>query len=171
MAGELRSGPSETSCDARLVADGITFRALEPYLKAAGVEPVLERGSISCEGTVVLAPQRDETTLATIELRSLVYADREELCRLRTVRLSELRLDATPSAVHCKEIEVSGTEFELTRERGGALNLLGFRVLPSPDPPAAMEAAAEKLRPGAPETLPGNPEELRLFEVATKLAA
>jgi hypothetical protein len=137
-----------------LSAEGIGLTEIAPYLKRAGFEPDLKRGSAHASFHA-LAVRTPEGTLGfSAELTKAVYADTDELMSLQGLRVEGGDV-AKDGSVSLARISVEGPRLEVRRHRSGALSVGGIRTArgpveaapaDAPDEPVAESAPAKKTR-------------------------
>jgi len=153
-SGPVRCGPTQTSLEFALAAQGVSAQALAPYLAAAGLESTLENGSLALTLTTALEFGSDSMA-AELKLEDLKFEDRgTELLGLDALRIARARLSS--AGLQVGEVEVRRPRFGAERDAEGRLTTLGLRTLlaestppAEPTPPASAETPAT-----APETIP-----------------
>lgn len=162
--GSITPAPHRVVIDATTTATGMTGRAIAPYLKPLGIEPVMTAGELRLKSKATLL-QNEDGLNASVELADLKYNDGPtELLGLDRLDIDGFGLK--PNAVSIGQILVSQPRARVTRHQDGMLEAGGIRLLPAP-PPAAVAADVSPVvaAPAAAVPLPA----LRLTELPFKL--
>ncbi len=131
---------AEKRVDLQLAVDGIAPRALEPYLRQAGLESRLSDGDFSCNLSAALG-EGGAMDLAVTKIR---YADGEDLFLLEKLEVSKARFDAASNVLKIDSIDVEGQMINVQREASGSLAALGFALTGKP---AASSPGVAKASP------------------------
>lgn len=134
-----------------LTAEGIALAAIAPYLKRAGFEPDLKRGSASASIHAQALTTRDGSLGFSAEVTKARYSDQDEFMSMRALHV-EGGLVAKDGTVVIDRIAVDDPSLNVRRHKSGALSVAGIRTaridpneLPAPaeavDGPDAAEPA------------------------------
>jgi hypothetical protein len=118
----------------QLTGDGITARALTPWLAAAGLAPTLQDGSLRllAEASVQCTPTG---MLVRTNVSNVALVDGEQpLLRVRSLRGDGLRLDA--EGLDLGDWRLGEPFVAFVQNDDATLALLGLCTLPSPAPPS-----------------------------------
>lgn len=151
--------------EARVRSSGVAPRALDPYFAEAGLEPVLERGSLRLDlrGAVEVRP--DGALAAEVAIEDIAYADGEELAAADAVRVSGVEVAPGGGATTIGAVEIVGPRLFARREASGEVRLLGLRTRP----PTARGATGAAPPASAPEE-PGPPPAIAIGRLVCREA-
>ncbi len=156
---------STAAFDLAVAGDRLTLRAIAPYLRRAGIEPLLADGRFSLQLSG-RAP-RGRPMEGDLALENVLLADGErELAGIDGVRLRDARLDLEAASLSVGSIEVARPRLApVARDRSGTLVACGLRVTPSSEGPRDEPEPAP--RPARPEKsgIQGKPPHLRIGRV------
>lgn len=127
LSGTAQPFGSPMAVDAMLSVEEITVHSVRAYLDAAGIEPTLERGSLSCRIEAGIDSSVENVLGADVALTDLRFADEFTLFGLDSVSASGVAVNNADRLVHVDEIALRGTRCDLWRDRSGMLEALGFR--------------------------------------------
>lgn len=132
-----------------VVADGISARSLVPHLRAAGLEPVLENGSLRIG--IAASAETDSAGRTRADLRVEPFELRDgpgrELASLARATASgiEFATDSDRAGLVVGEVSIAGPSLPLRRVSSGAFEALGLRTIaPSPSPASPRSSPAPR---------------------------
>lgn len=145
-----------------VVADGISARSLVPHLRAAGLEPVLENGSLRIGIAASAETDSAGTTHADLRVEPFELRDGpgRELASLARATASgiEFATDSDRAGLVVGEVSIAGPSLPLRRVSSGAFEALGIRTIaPSPSPASPRSSPAPRAAAppaAAPESSP-----------------
>jgi hypothetical protein len=115
------------SLETTVIGEGITGAAFKPYLRNAGIEPVLNDGSLALKLKVDLA-QTDGKLTSSLQVQDLRYADGDaQLVGLDLLRVADV---VAASDVAIGAVEINRPRLVVSRQAGGDLVLAGMHLLP-----------------------------------------
>lgn len=127
VAGLVVPSPRRPHVELHLTADGVSTRPLAPYLRAAGLEPDLERGRVALSAEVDLDLGRD--IFADFSLRHVeILGGEKDLASLAALGGRVVRRASGELIVDTLDIEAPRVIIE--RDPEGALGLPGLRLPP-----------------------------------------
>jgi hypothetical protein len=145
-------------------AEGIELKAITPYLKLAGLEPDLKRGSAHASFHAQAVSVPDGTLGFSAELTKASYVDTDELMGLQALRVEGGEVDAAGN-VSLERLSIENPGIELRRHKSGALALAGIRtarVAPGEAPAPVTEPAEEPVSTAE----PAKKTRIRIGEIA-----
>ncbi len=109
-------------------ASKITAAAIRPYLRAAGLTSELNNGSLGLALKASAGRSADGTLSVGLQMQNLRFAnDGRTLLNFRHVDINSARINPRTGRFEIGNIDLSGPEVNIVREKSGALSLLGFR--------------------------------------------
>ena len=154
-SGELRPYGDVLQLATTLAAEGIVPAALEPYLRALGIEALLKEGYFSAQVEASLDLAGGDRPRLSARLRDVSFTDGREagqaLALMPEVSVGGLALHAD-GTLRVDELTLRGPALDVTLEPDGAITAAGFRRLPavaSPQVEGAESGQGPALRPGA----------------------
>ncbi len=132
-----RAAPFSTAprVDLSLATTGTTLEGVAPYLRAAGLIPVLTDGSLTARVSAGVASQDDGTTRIDLALEDVALIDADELFAIDRAAVSPLVVASDPVSVHASSIEIDGLRITARRDADGVPRVFGLRIEPSSEPP------------------------------------
>lgn len=146
VEGTLAPFAPERGLDLTLTAEGIGLDAVGPYLNRAGVEDVLDGGSL--RGHLVALATTDENgrTEGWIELEELALTGADDLFGVRSMAARELVLDPAEGLMRLGDVEIAGPRLFLARDPSSGFLAFGLRTIGrsavDPGPPSSADPSA-----------------------------
>jgi hypothetical protein len=147
IAGTVQPSNSGLSLDMQLNGDGITFAAIDPYLKSIGIEPILKNGTLQGHAQAQAGYVNDHL-LASLQADKLHFMDGpNELAALDGFSVKDLSLDPGPIAVD--SIQIDHPHLPLVRDTDGTIIAAGMRI--------DLAKLGKNSPPAPPSTPPASP--------------
>jgi hypothetical protein len=134
--------------------EGITLKAVAPYLKALGLEPALKSAKLDLEGSGSFLPQGDGQYRGDIRMDNVSFTDTGDLLRLSSGQITGFRIDPTTLAMNIDAIDITGPRLIGQRDAGGQITLLGLRTTTASRVPATQPATVQAAQPSESLVLP-----------------
>ena len=116
------------TCDLDLRVQGLSFKALGPYLDKLGLESDYEAGRFTCHLAASVGPRPSDGLLGCdLSVKGLRLEDRNELLGLEGLSLGGLQWDPGRSRLRLETLEITGQRLALGRDTQGRFGVLGFR--------------------------------------------
>lgn len=154
---------AKTSAELSVTATGITPRAIDPWLRLAGLETTLVDASFAGRFAAAFEREEDRTLAGKLSLDGLTMRDGAGEFGVRSIEASGVRV--APSFVHVGALEVRGTRVPLAREANGAIAGLGVRTTQRTRLVAGDRAASEPARATSPGATPAARVSLPRLEI------
>ncbi|MCZ2089022.1 MAG: DUF748 domain-containing protein, partial [Burkholderiales bacterium] len=136
LTGSLQPFKTPLGLDADLHVQHIRPDAIKPYLAAAGLESLIEDGSLKLKLQSQWTPRPQGELLAGLTIQQVELTDGRPLLKLDKVVIDELHLQPAIGQAAVGEVRIEGTRLHATREPDGAIRTLGLRTR-TPAAPAA----------------------------------
>ena len=148
LDGTILSKPGAVDLEANLTVSGHGLHGvvLAPYLRALGIEPVLEAGHVHAE---LFARLREDPRgwRADLAVRDAAIGDGERtLASLAELRIDEAILGA--DGIEVGEVVITSPAIDLARDPDGALRALGIRLVGTL--PAEIDETSAPVAPPTP---------------------
>jgi len=149
VAGRADLLSAVKTCDLDLRVQGVSFKALLPYLDQLGLESEYEAGRFACHVTASVGPRPPDGLLGgDLAVRDLRLEDRAELFGLEGLALSGALWDPGRSTLRLNTVEVTGQRLALGRDPQGRFRVLGLRVKgPGQTPGSGASSEGRPTRP------------------------
>ncbi len=151
LSGRIVPTGEERSLELAVRGEAITYRALEPYLAAAGLESTLQAASFSMDVAARARAAADGGFDANASISGLKLADGGiELAALGEVAIEGVHL-APDGGARIEQVHVAGLRLPAEMDEARSLYILGVRTVPArmsthsprePLPPARARAPA-----------------------------
>ncbi len=138
-------GASSQRFALQIVAEGLEPSAVEPYLRAAGLEHELQAGSLSADIELSLNRSRegeDEQLEVLATVSDLALTDGQPLAGWKQLRL-HLTQGASGTQVH--ELELDGTSLDVRRDVDGAIHVAGLIISAGSEQAKVLRAPADSV--------------------------
>lgn len=144
--GESSSAAGVFTASLKLRGDGITARALVPYLKLLGIEPTLADGRLNADGRVQLSNQNDVTAVS-LNASNVTWRDGDnELLGVDELNIE--RASLTNGELNIAAITTVSPRISAARDQDGALRAAGLKfTLPQAPQTTEDEVALTSLLP------------------------
>ena len=160
-SGEVRPYGQALQLVTTVAAEGIAPAAIEPYLRAAGIQPLLREGYFSAQVEASLDAAADGMPRVSASLRDVSFTDgageaRQALVLMPEVQVGGLALLAN-GTLRVDELRLRGPSLDVVLEPDGAVTAAGFRMIPAPAPPSNPTPEDAAQAPPQEEQLPAAP--------------
>jgi hypothetical protein len=146
LNGTIAQRPGGLTADLEITGEKLSAILATPYLKAMNVQPTLREGAIHANAHIDVA-QLDDGISATVSASDFKLSDPTgELLGANEAAINGILL--TADALEVGEVTLKKPRGQFSRDENGAVNALGFRLLPTPPTPKKSAFAAASL-PGA----------------------
>ena len=159
VVGALQAFADEQTVDLQLSADGVTLRALKPYLDAAGMQSQWQGGSWNARIQAKTRVDAAGVRHAEAQLSDLRLQSGADGLSLDTVSVEGVRLDPAQSLTHIDAVRITGMRGAAIRDEAQVWNTLGFAfegpqgttkaTAPAPSSDAAPAPAPNEAKPAA----------------------
>lgn len=144
--GEASSAAGVFTASLKLHGDGITARALAPYLKLLGIEPTLADGRLNADARLQLSNQNDATAVS-LNAANLSWRDGDnELLGVDELNIERANLSS--GELNIAAITTVSPRISAARDQDGALRAVGLKfTLPQASQTTEDDAALTSLLP------------------------
>lgn len=159
VEGVLQAFAEEQTVDLQLSADGVTLRALEPYLAAAGLQSEWRGGSWNARIQAKTHVEASGVRHAQAQLGDVRLQSGPDGLSLDSVSVEGVRLDPAQALTHIDAVRITGLRGAAIRDEAQVWNSLGFAfegsqgtpkaAAPAPSSEAAPASAPNKTQPAA----------------------
>lgn len=167
--GATDSGDSSQRFAIQLAAEGLQPSAIEPYLRAAGIEHELQAGSLSAAIELTLNRSlegEDELLEVLANVTDLSLSDGQPLAGWKQL---QVHLTQSPSGTQVHELELDGTSLDVRRDADGAIHVAGLVIGAEQEQAAVQRAPADRAPAGS--AAPGGDPSDGVAEAAGPAAA
>ncbi|MEW6742058.1 MAG: DUF748 domain-containing protein [Planctomycetota bacterium] len=152
VEGAISATRTGAKIELAVQGDGLTARAIAPYLSVAGVTPELYDGRLQADLVAAVDLNGGGGPLLDVNVKELEWSDQgRTLLRVGGLELASARVAAPaagPTELSLGRLALARLETDVTMEERGLVRAWGFRVETAP--PAGDSSAPEPLR-NAPE--------------------
>jgi hypothetical protein len=142
VSGSFVPAGDQREAQLDFTGEGITLKAISPYLERMGFEPDLKNGTAHAALFAQAVRAKDGSLGFKLDLTKATYKDADELMGLQAFRVEGGSV-ARDGAVTVERISVEDPRIEARRHKSGAIAIAGIRTSRTP-PPAVEDHADEE---------------------------